>query len=521
MYFVKRKPNKRPRNYFERETRVWHTSKHVHPAEMNNNGLNFGYTFGVPRSESNNEADSDTKNTQNSQSQDYLIDLSQITPATFRFGEFGQIRASGSSEEVAGTVDSVERAETGNSGDNDSFLAEPSISIGQFDASFIHNTFDAPQSVTSCSSPTSSTKVPVLVEELLDQPDFLEEPAAHSVEELLKATIDGDTAEVLKESWEDVGMDEIILAEAERVAYIAEKEESKTAEVAEVPEPVATEINEPVLTEATETNPDTETETKTKPEPKPTKPKATRATTTAKPAKPAKSITTATKTAKPGKPAKVSSPTETSIVVGKRQRKTVERLTDTIVQPVKPVPEKGIQIPKGSGTKLGDIEVIKQNLNRKLGSDKTVTALHKIVFDRVGEARNRKSNLRSFCGSESVQNYEAKLKKFTNADLNEMTVLLGLSGGNEKTALATKISNFLVKPSAESCADTKKKKTTLAVASKNLKATKRANATTSKGKAKKVAKVEKILTPEFIDSDVESDVEREVLHELKKGKGKN
>ena len=43
----------------------------------------------------------------------------------------------------------------------------------------------------------------------------MEEPAPHSVEELLKATIDGDTSEVMMESWENVRIEEIMAAQEE------------------------------------------------------------------------------------------------------------------------------------------------------------------------------------------------------------------------------------------------------------------------------------------------------------------
>ena len=480
---------------------------------MSDNGYNFGYSFGVPRSEhdpnndgSQNNNNCSSQNTQNSE--EYSIDLSQITPPTFRFGQFGQF----------GTGDASANGEENNNSnsadnDNDSFLAEPSISIGQFDASFSHpvagnsfitsslstESFDAeePNSTETSSrksSNSSMSSVPILVEEPAGQPVYLEEPAAHSVEELLKATIDGDTAGILMESWENVGIEDIKAAEEEflRSEAVETDMEPKTSK----PKVDVSTESKHIGTSASETK----------------KPRAKRtAAVSAKAKSPAK--------------AKVAKVDEASMTGGKRERKTVERLTDSVIQPVKPVSDKTIAIPKGTGVKLGEIEVISQNLNRKLASDKIVTMLHKIIFDRVGDARTRKSNLRSYNGTSLENGFESKLQKFTNAELNEITSLLGLSGGNEKSALSSKISNFLIKPTFEACksgGETKKK----IVAAKALAAAKRAKASaptkrtskrtsTASPKRGKTTKIAKILSPEIVDSDVESEVEREVLNELK------
>lgn len=538
---------------------------------MNYNGYNFGYSFGVPRSESNNDGDNsnndnndntnnNSRSTQNSQ--DYSIDLSQITPPTFRFGQFGQFGS--------GTLNSAESAETNNntetedtanhdtqasSADNDSFLAEPSISIGQFDASFSfpsaeevsvpQNNEKSPVSEASASEASAkSTRSPILVEELAEQPVYLEEPAPHSVEELLKATIDGDTSEVMMESWENVGIEEIMAAQEEFHGKEDEEEKAKEPEIVEPepetaaePEIVEPETAEPEIIEPETVEQSTHSEPKEVEESKTKKPRATKEKkpTASKPEAAKTSVTKPKKTVatKPEKTVTPKSDTPDAPVTGKRQRKTVERLTDTVIQPVKPAADKSITIPKGSGVKLGEIEVISQNLNRKLASDKIVTMLHKVIFDRVGDARSRKSNLRSFCGiDEENSGFEAKLQKFTNAELKDLTTLLGLSGGNEKSALASKISNFLIKPSADSCksgGETKKKisaaKATAALKKSKASATRTskrqaaASGTTVKPpRAKKSKQSTKVLTPEIIDSDVESEVEREVLNELKNEK---
>ena len=82
-------------------------------------------------------------------------------------------------------------------------VAEPSISISQFDANFNFNdSMENAPNLDSLTKSNSNTSIPILIEEPFEHPDYLEEPAAHSVEELLKATVDGSSAEfVMDSSW--------------------------------------------------------------------------------------------------------------------------------------------------------------------------------------------------------------------------------------------------------------------------------------------------------------------------------
>lgn len=454
-----------------------------------NNGFNFGYSFGISKSENDKTVDGEGNNTQSSE--DYTIDLSKITPPTFKFGEFGQFGSgivnSGSGENNEDVVNEI-TANSINSVDNDSFLAEPSISIGQFDASFSlpsNNDFISAISANSYStdsfskSPSESSSsiksshssipsAPVLIEEPAEQPVYLEEPAPHSVEELLKATIDGDTSDVLMESWENIGIDEIKEAEAEYSKKKAEQEiEEKAVENVEV---------------KAKKRPQKKTEI-------------------------------------------VETPDVPVLASGKRQRKTVERLSQSTSEPSKTLNDKSISIPQGTGVKLGEIEVLNQNLNKTLVADKILTMLHKIIFDRIGDIRTRKSNIRSYCGGLESNILESKLLKYSKSELSELAKFLGLSGGATKSVLAGKISNFLIKPTVEACKVVSEKKakskpaSVVVVASKPAsKSLKRAAPPAKPAKKSKQTKSEKVLTPEMIDSDVESEVEREVLNELKKQK---
>ena len=147
--------------------------------------------------------------------------------------------------------------------------------------------------------------------------------------------------------------------------------------------------------------------------------------------------------------------------------------------------------------------------------------LHKVLFNRNGEAAHRKANIRAFCGDETA-NYEAKLKKYTNAELLELTQFLGLTSAKEKALIAARISNFLIKPSMESVKFTAKgerilKKVKKTTKPKPVRSSKRINPDADKkplGRPPKGSKKDEYLTPETVDSDIESEIEREVLGEL-------
>lgn len=481
---------------------------------------NFGFSFGVPVKKEE-EAEGEGSFSQ-PQTQDFSIDLDQITPPTFRFGQFGQAPLP---NEPKTETDGIAAATGSNesSADHDSFLAEPSISVGQFDASF--NFAASSESLEASAAPpqksptsSASASIPTLVEEPLPEPDYLEEPAPHSVEDLFKATVDGSAADiVLDDSWENVGIEEIEAAQAEFDSM--KQQEIEKIEKAEAIEHVNILISEDSkVVEAVES------------------PAAVEAVETVEsPTETVEAHTKAKATPKKTPPAKKEPKIDTSVILSegrsKRQRKTVERLAEeTAVAPKtsKAIVEKSSSVPKGHGSKLGDIEIIEKNLSKKLASDKHISTLHRIIYDRVGEARTRKSNLRSFCGLEDPEDttrLEGKLQKMTAADLKALASLLGLPAASEKSALVTRIAKFLAKPNpeevkAEKAAAPVKKTSKASKVIKTPKAkaitgTKRAATTTKKSPtATNNNKKTKVLTPEIVDSDVESEIEREVLSEL-------
>ena len=213
--------------------------------------MNFGYNFGVPNQndglgDSKNNSDATGAESQNSEYSS--IDYSKIPPPTFKFGQFGQV-----------STESINSAKVQNdmsNGDDDSFLAEPSISAGQFDASFnlpTENAVFSPSNSSESLKSLSAKSVPILVEEPIEEPIYLEEPTPHSVEELMKATVGGNTSALLPEfletaedtkestqtiqhlletedginfnsnSWENIGVEEIKAAEAEFLEGRAEE----------------------------------------------------------------------------------------------------------------------------------------------------------------------------------------------------------------------------------------------------------------------------------------------------------
>lgn len=505
----------------------------------------------MPRSEQQDSNSNSQQQQSGSQTgSEYSIDLDKIVPPTFRFGQYGQAPLPSDPvtvEEAKAESDyNSPPADNGNfddiSFDDDSFLAEPSITVDQFDATFNLQANKSVESVKSeyeTGSVKSTPSVPILIEEPLQTPTYLEEPAAHTVEELLKATIDGDTAAVMAESWENVGIEEI---EADQAEFAKNQEVEPETEIAgvehELIEPVEDVENlktvedvddlleAPVeVVESVEniSKPVTETVEEAV-EPKAKKPVAVKKEAAVKKAAVVKKPTVVKKAEVVKKPVASKKTEDTPVpegTTGKRERRTVERLADTIAPPVKKVVEKIPTIPKGSGVKLADIELILQKIDKKPSSDESIIGLHRLLFDRMGEARHRKASLRAWCGQDDAK-FDSKLQKYTKIELVEMCGFLGLTSANEKPVIIEKISSFLVKPSREAVKFTVKgeriTKVPSAAAKKKaaLEAAKPKATRSSKRKAEepatkirkpytKTAKKSEFLTPEIVDSDTETE----------------
>ncbi|KAF8948871.1 hypothetical protein BGZ46_005281, partial [Entomortierella lignicola] len=81
-------------------------------------------------------------------------------------------------------------------------------------------------------------------------------------------------------------------------------------------------------------------------------------------------------------------------VTGPRERKKVERYV--VTAPEKS--EKPLVIPKGKGTKLGEIPTVNSNLDKLKAIDETARGLHRLLFGKNSVPKTLKANLREFSG---------------------------------------------------------------------------------------------------------------------------
>lgn len=64
----------------------------------------------------------------------------------------------------------------------------------------------------------------------------------------------------------------------------------------------------------------------------------------------------------------------------------------------------------GSGIPLGDIEHIKESIEKKKSDDDVLTKLHLLCFGKTGQKASRKKNLRLFNGFANTGDAEAKVE---------------------------------------------------------------------------------------------------------------
>lgn len=446
--------------------------------------------------------------------------------------------------------------------DSDSFLAEPSITSSQFDSQFKHAeepaqaeeiTFDdaafdalneeeeeeqaepvveepSPEPEVIQPSPevpetiamTTPETIPQIIEETESTHSYLESPQSTSIEDARPASVD--------DNWEDVSVSELPAVITEAFAE------------APVKKPIEASVEAPVEKQIEQVEESVEESVE---EPKKTPKSPVKAT----PKSPVKTPAKAKAVAKPKSPAKTATG-ESEAVEGvrhsARQRKTVERLS---IEPAAPAKENELVIPKGSGLKIGDIEVAAKAVNGKASSHKGLVLLHRILYDRIGVARERKAHIRAWCGvegdaTEGAKMLAAKFSKHTVAELKDVVAVLALPVNNDKSHLVEKLSSFLAKPEPQPIhtravvAAAKKARKPVAKGTNRTAAMKRAKSadneeaegakpakkskTTAKkaapkSKAKKASEspVKSFLTPETVDSDLDSDIEREVLEEIK------
>merc|ERR1712080_386256 len=140
---------------------------------------------------------------------------------------------------------------------------------------------------------------------------------------------------------------------------------------------------------------------------------------------------------------------EKPIVILYTQRKI--KKVEAYVPPTKGQKE-GLDYSKGKGVKLGDIPIVKYNIDRADTEDLQV--LHRIMYRRRGKQHNTKKNLRDFCGWP----FEKDSKEYKSVKENTIDRLLVPAlkwtnnllclekSGNEKESMKDALCEFLLKP---------------------------------------------------------------------------
>eukprot|EP01134_Creolimax_fragrantissima_P004566 CFRG4566T1 len=145
------------------------------------------------------------------------------------------------------------------------------------------------------------------------------------------------------------------------------------------------------------------------------------------------------------------------IIHGKRQRKSVERMTSDTVKP-----KTQLKILQGKGTKLGDMEAIEAQLKKREVSE--LKELHRMMFGTAGAHLEVRKHIRQFNGFDYESNTALREKhtewlekKFKSAIKNMCDVLcLRVSG--DKEAMIESLLTFLDKPNASEVHTAPKKK---------------------------------------------------------------
>jgi len=132
---------------------------------------------------------------------------------------------------------------------------------------------------------------------------------------------------------------------------------------------------------------------------------------------------------------------------GKRERKKTERLVFPAEDESK---KKLFEIPKGSGTPLGECPVIGHNLSSVKAED--LKNLHKLLFKTLGQIMNIKKNIKKFNGfafEADSGEFDKKMKsliKLGAAELKKICHVLDLTKEGTKEDICKRILEFLVKP---------------------------------------------------------------------------
>lgn len=109
--------------------------------------------------------------------------------------------------------------------------------------------------------------------------------------------------------------------------------------------------------------------------------------------------------------------------------------------------------PAGSGSPLGDIDSIADQIGKT--KDPVAKELHKICYGKPGKQTTRKKMLRAFNGWADESAAETKADKLAGntkikvSILKEICSVLGLEKSGTKEEIATRMTEFLAKPSSD------------------------------------------------------------------------
>lgn len=116
-----------------------------------------------------------------------------------------------------------------------------------------------------------------------------------------------------------------------------------------------------------------------------------------------------------------------------------------------------MEIPQGSGQRLGDIDAITQQLSRHKAIDEPVVQLHRIIYVNRGENIRRKHYISSFTGftfdknSKEAESTKARMDKLERTLLVQICHILHLQINGTKNDIIQRIFDFLMKPSSSLC----------------------------------------------------------------------
>jgi len=114
--------------------------------------------------------------------------------------------------------------------------------------------------------------------------------------------------------------------------------------------------------------------------------------------------------------------------------------------------EKEIVIPKGKGKKLGDIEHIAAQINKRTRSDELLKLIHGTLLGKVTKKVEMKENLAAFCGvvyednKKGRINLENRLNTILLKPLRQINAFFGLSPEGVREDVVGRLADWLEKP---------------------------------------------------------------------------